>query len=253
MMNIAPAIDPLLSYFATSLAQGADPFAALEQVQAQYGVRGFRYGYFLLKTDVDLPSKTKRYFTADNMPAEWRNTVGAGEFVDNDVVIDAMEMGAESFDWFPPGFRDVMRAMTTAQRRQIEAELDMGMMYGMSLSLGGAAGQFSSMGMWFADQSSRRAFDRDWQHFGPSLHMAAQVFDTHLRKTAPNTLIGLSPREVDCLAYLVCGLRPAQISDRLGISEKTFEKHIGSAKIKLRARTRDQAVAKAIVAGVLPL
>jgi DNA-binding CsgD family transcriptional regulator len=107
--------------------------------------------------------------------------------------------------------------------------------------------------MWFADQSSRRAFDRDWQHFGPSLHLAAQVFDTHLRKTAPNTLIGLSPREVDCLAYLVCGLRPAQISERLGISEKTFEKHIGSAKINLRARTRDQAVAKAIVAGVLPL
>jgi DNA-binding CsgD family transcriptional regulator len=252
-MNIAPAIDPLIIDLATRLGQGADPFAALEQVHAQRGVRGFRYGYFLLKTDVDLPSKTKRYFTADNMPAVWRNSVGAGEFVDNDVVINAMEMGAESFDWFPPSFRDVMRAMLPAQRRQIEAELDMGMMYGMSLSLGWADQQFSSMGMWFADQSSRKAFEKDWQHFGASLHMAAGVFDTYMRKTAPNTLIGLSPREVDCLAYLVCGLRPAQISDRMGISEKTFEKHIGSAKIKLRARTRDQAVAKAIVAGVLPL
>jgi DNA-binding CsgD family transcriptional regulator len=252
-MNIAPAIDPLMTDLATRLRQGADPFAALEQFHTQCGVRGFRYGYFLLKTDVDLPSKTKRYFTADNMPAEWRNSVGAGEFVDNDVVIDAMEMGAESFDWFPPGFRDIMRAMLPAQRRQIEAELDMGMMYGMSLSLGGADDQFSSMGMWFADQSSRKAFEKDWQQFGPSLHMAAGVFDTYMRKTAPNTLIGLSPREVDCLCYLVGGLRPAQISDRLGISEKTFEKHISSAKIKLRARTRDQAVAKAIVAGILPL
>lgn len=248
-MNIAPAIDPLIIDLATRLGQGADPFAALEQVHAQRGVRGFRYGYSLLKTDLDVRSKTKSYFTADNMPTEWRNSVGAGEFVDNDVVIDAMEMGAKSFDWFPPGFRDIMRAMLPAQRRQIEAELDMGMMYGMSLSLGG----FSSIGMWFAVQSSRRAFEKDWQQFGPSLHMAAGVFDTYMRKTAPNTLIGLSPREVDCLCYLVAGLRPAQISERMGIAEKTFEKHIGKAKIKLRARTRDQAVAKAIVAGVLPL
>ncbi|AOZ71013.1 hypothetical protein LPB142_10475 [Rhodobacter xanthinilyticus] len=63
--------------------------------------------------------------------------------------------------------------------------------------------------------------------------------------------MGLTPRELDCLSYLAAGLRPAEICFRLGISEKTFEKHIARAKDRLRARTRDQAVAKALILNIV--
>ena len=46
-------------------------------------------------------------------------------------------------------------------------------------------------------------------------------------------------------------LRPAEICWTLKISEKTFEKHIKGAKEKLRASTRDHAVAKSLVLGLI--
>ena len=74
-----------------------------------------------------------------------------------------------------------------------------------------------------------------------------------MRGTRPNQLVRLSGRELDCLCWLARGQRPSEICWRIGISEKTFEKHIASAKAKLKSRTRDQALAKSVLLGLLPL
>lgn len=56
----------------------------------------------------------------------------------------------------------------------------------------------------------------------------------------------LTTREKQCLSYLALGLRLQELADRIGISTKTAEKQIASAKKKLGANTREQAVAIAI-------
>ncbi|EME69051.1 LuxR family transcriptional regulator [Paramagnetospirillum caucaseum] len=56
----------------------------------------------------------------------------------------------------------------------------------------------------------------------------------------------LTPREKQCLTHLALGLRVQELADRIGISTKTAEKQIASARKKLGAATRDQAVAIAI-------
>lgn len=61
----------------------------------------------------------------------------------------------------------------------------------------------------------------------------------------------LSPREKQCLTYLALGLRPRDLAQKIGISEKTVEKQIVSARKKLRASTREQAVAIAITSKLL--
>ncbi|AVM73377.1 Bacterial regulatory protein, luxR family [Magnetospirillum gryphiswaldense MSR-1] len=56
----------------------------------------------------------------------------------------------------------------------------------------------------------------------------------------------LTTREKQCLTGLALGLRLQELADKLGISKKTVEKQIASAKKKVGANTREQAVAIAI-------
>jgi DNA-binding CsgD family transcriptional regulator len=61
----------------------------------------------------------------------------------------------------------------------------------------------------------------------------------------------LSPRERDCMSYAAQGLTDAGIAANLGITEATAHFYVEQAKKKLGVRTRAQAVAQLIAAGVL--
>ena len=63
------------------------------------------------------------------------------------------------------------------------------------------------------------------------------------------TNIGGSPltaRETDVLSYLASGLRNDAIAYKLGVAEVTVRAHITSAREKLQAATREEAIATAI-------
>src|SRR5439155_27024918 len=64
---------------------------------------------------------------------------------------------------------------------------------------------------------------------------------------------GLTPRERSVLALIVEGLTTRQMASRLRLSERTVESHISSAYRKLSVRTRVQAAAKAVEAGIADL
>jgi DNA-binding CsgD family transcriptional regulator len=61
----------------------------------------------------------------------------------------------------------------------------------------------------------------------------------------------LTVRERDCLAFFADGMRTAQVAYKLGISEGTVELHLRNARERLKAKTRDQAVALAVRAGMI--
>jgi DNA-binding CsgD family transcriptional regulator len=56
----------------------------------------------------------------------------------------------------------------------------------------------------------------------------------------------LSPRERETLLWLASGLRTAEIAHRMGIEPVTVGVHLAGARRKLRARTREQALAIAL-------
>ena len=56
----------------------------------------------------------------------------------------------------------------------------------------------------------------------------------------------LSPREGEALLWLARGLHTLNIADRMGIEAVTASKHLATARQKLGARTREQALALAI-------
>ena len=61
-----------------------------------------------------------------------------------------------------------------------------------------------------------------------------------------NAVLLLSPRELDCLKYCAAGLRDNQIAKSLGISQPVVSAYMDSARHKLGASTRPNAVARAI-------
>ena len=67
---------------------------------------------------------------------------------------------------------------------------------------------------------------------------------------AGDVVAALTPRELEVLALVSAGLTNAQIAERLFISPKTAEHHVGRILTKLGVRSRAQAAALAVRTGV---
>lgn len=65
--------------------------------------------------------------------------------------------------------------------------------------------------------------------------------------------IVLSEREIEVLTLLCNGLRTGQISYTLNLAPGTVAFHIRNARLKMGARTREQAVARAVSRGIVLL
>ena len=91
------------------------------------------------------------------------------------------------------------------------------------------------------------------QH-GATLAVAAHVTHTVLQRLSIKLLqnkIKLSEREIECMFWLSRGERPYAIANRLKLARVTVDLHIRNAKKKLNAKTREQAVVKAVFLGIV--
>ena len=102
--------------------------------------------------------------------------------------------------------------------------------------------------------------DRDLTQFhaesGISVHLAAVAVTERiakLHKSSKTSVVNLTSRERECLLWLARGFRNCRIAERLGVSGVTVEFHLSNACRKLKARTRGQALVRAIQLGLLAL
>lgn len=56
----------------------------------------------------------------------------------------------------------------------------------------------------------------------------------------------LSSREIECLEWLARGLQDNQIAGRMTLSKSTIRLHLKNARVKLKAKTREQALVRAL-------
>jgi len=61
----------------------------------------------------------------------------------------------------------------------------------------------------------------------------------------------LSPRELECLIWVTRGKSSGDIGDILGLSPRTVDSYLEKVCSKLQVRTRIEAVAVAVRAGVI--
>ena len=104
----------------------------------------------------------------------------------------------------------------------------------------------------FCSSEKRASFDRLFSERAGLLSLFGFVADQHLRrlKHPDASLVSpLSRRERECLLWLSRGLRTAEIAERIGIRPVTVDLHVRSARAKLKARTREHALAIALTTG----
>jgi len=110
-------------------------------------------------------------------------------------------------------------------------------------------------GWLFSSNDKRDMFDFLNQVHGREIHLAGVLAYERLAATgfghgANNRL---SARERECLLWLCRGLRVSRIAAKLSIGDSAVNLYISNAKRKLGARTREQAIARAIFSGEISL
>lgn len=65
--------------------------------------------------------------------------------------------------------------------------------------------------------------------------------------------VRLSPRELQCLALLANGHSNDGIAQEVGIRPPTVAMHLANARLKLKAVTREHAVALAVSKGLIKM
>lgn len=136
-------------------------------------------------------------------------------------------------------------------RRSLELDWDYRVLTGVTLPMRFHNGMGRSGIGLHAPDMHWFEFDRLWHDNARTISAICNAFDVRLREAHAAELIALSPRERECLLWLVDGLRQQQIAYRLDIHVKTVEKHIEAAKRKLKAATVAQAVAVALLYDLL--
>lgn len=70
--------------------------------------------------------------------------------------------------------------------------------------------------------------------------------------TKPSALIEeLTPRELEVVTAVACGLKNNAIAEQLGVSMETVKTHVGHAMDKLNARDRTQMAVRALLHGLI--
>jgi DNA-binding CsgD family transcriptional regulator len=108
----------------------------------------------------------------------------------------------------------------------------------------------------FGSTLERREFEALISEHGASLWLTGILVHERMERIArtpqprPNSTI-LTDREKDCLLWLARGLRSDAIADRLNIARITVDVHFRNARGKLGVPTREAALAKAILLGLI--
>jgi DNA-binding CsgD family transcriptional regulator len=111
-----------------------------------------------------------------------------------------------------------------------------------------------------ADNVVGLSLGTEWYDLSPedenSVHLASAYYSLQLARVQwqkPVSRSTLSTRERECLRWVASGKTDWEISKILTISEKTAQEHVGRALAKLKAATRAQAVAIALLTNEIAL
>jgi len=142
-------------------------------------------------------------------------------------------------------------AMPPESRRSLEIDFDFGVTAGVTMPMRFANGLgVSSIGC-HAEGMRMADFDRIWAQDGQSILSIVNAFDVCLREDHIADLCPLTASERECLLWLASGLTQKQVADRLRLSDKRVEKCLTAARGKLNAATTTQAVASALIFGLI--
>lgn len=156
-------------------------------------------------------------------------------------------------------YMDDFENYSIAERNLIRHVAQTGFTAGASFVMESKQGGTSFGGWNLGGNFAREEFDALYDSQSESLGVVCLYFHERLRRFSSQDVeamrqprsVALSRRQTECLQLLASGLRVKDIARKLCISTSTVELHLKLARQSLDATTREQAIARAVVQGII--
>lgn len=217
----------------------ADLEAAIRKVSEPMGVTSHLVG--IVPNGTVRPRDQPNYVLAGTWPIEWAKRYFARQYVQNDPAIEHARTRIEPLRW------DSARATGVGQRILQEAS-EFGLSHGMTIP------QFTLDGLKIGVSFSGERLDTSPEASTALLFLAATAANRGIaiaQEGAGVPSVRLTPRERECLLWLIEGKTDWEISVILGISRRAVERHMEHLRQKLGVGTRVQAVVAAFRLGLI--
>jgi DNA-binding CsgD family transcriptional regulator len=194
----------------------------------------------------EIPEGRSWEFFFNTWPAEWLRQYQDNDYVRHDLVPVLARISTQPFTWLEAL---AARTPTAKQREHYDWAVGLGIIDVLAVPIHHPGGDFG-LCVSIANHRIEDTFERD------ALQMASLFAHQRCRELggqsgASSAPILLTPREVECLRWVLKGKSDTDIGKILGISHTTVHFHIERAKKKLGVKTRTQAAATVVSLGYL--
>ncbi len=224
-----------------SAANGKDFFDVFAATLSKFGVNDLCY----LWLGPNVPANHKDViFTTYN--ASMLRQLGGLQGFSDDLTRQRAAAGLDTL-WTDRALWD---NATPLQLQQLRREDEAGLHNGFTHILGKRGFMTASITLRM-DAMSGHDFAKYLPELSKIIIPITHLMHSHFTKNLMPQHYNLSAREKDVLTWLMIGMRPDEIADKLAIGYRSVDKSIVSAKKKLGANSRDHAVARALSLGLL--
>ena len=229
-----------------------EPFwKRVNQELKRFGVTSIMYGAIATKTELEFGSRTESMIWKTNHGSEFFKrfcTPGRDDSIDNCLTYEHSLHNTTPFVWHD---LSMWENATPKQMAHALAATELGLFVGFTLpTTYFGEERYGAISVSVGDHTPESFYEM-WEADREELFQVLEVLDTGMRNKYLAEMIQLSIREKETIQYFAAGLRAKQIAEKLGVGVKAIEKYIESARKKLKAKNRDQAIAKALVFNVI--
>lgn len=211
-------------------------------IMAAYGFEHFIYGASIPTSYVQPQS-----FIISGYPQGWRDHYIASNYQRIDPTVQHCAQRITPINW-----TEIDTSNTPAAKMMQESR-DFGLASGFSLPVHGTGGEFAMLSL--ASSESPEMSRESIENALGDTHLLAAHFHEAARRIVRLVTIPpagtLSEREKECLLWSAEGKTAWEISQILGISERTVVFHLQRTTEKLSVANRQHAVARAITLGLI--
>lgn len=213
----------------------------------RFGVTSIMYGAIATRSEISLGARTEAMIWKTNHGTEFFTrfcTPGRDDSIDNCFTFEHCLNHTWPFIWHDFNMWD---GATELQMAHAIAARDLGLFVGFTLpTTYFNECNYGAVSVSVGDHTPESFYDM-WASDKEELFEVLRILDENMRKKYLAQVINLAPREKETLEWLAAGLRPRQVAEKMGIGFRTVDKYINSARKKLKAKSRDQALIKALI------
>lgn len=217
----------------------------------RFGVTSIMYGAIATRHELDFGARTESMIWKTNHGSEFFKrfcTLGSDDSIDNCLTFEHCLYNTTPFFWHD---LSMWEGASPLQMAHALAAKELGLYVGFTLPTRSFGEErFGAISVSTGGHSPE-TFDQMWEAKSSDLMSILELLDRRMRERFLADVICLAPREKEAMEWLASGLRPVQVAERMSIGFRTVDKYINNAKKKLKAKSRDQAIAKAIIFNVI--